>query len=71
MTKVKVKFLQDFRGRETDELFYKVGDVGEVEEIWLERLVQDKRVKVVPVRAPRQAKPKSVPKKRKSGGGAK
>ncbi len=28
---MKVKFLQDFRGRETHEVFYRAGDVGEIE----------------------------------------
>lgn len=28
---MKVKFLQDFRGRETHEVFYRAGDVAEIE----------------------------------------
>ena len=55
----KVKFLQDFRGVETGEVYYKKGDIGEVEDEWLERLVQDKRAVIVD-----EPKPKPKPKPR-------
>jgi hypothetical protein len=30
---MKIKFLQDFRGRETHEVFYQAGDVADIEPV--------------------------------------
>ena len=44
---IRVEFLQGFRGVETNEIHYKKGDIVEVPDEWIERLVADKRVKVL------------------------
>lgn len=30
---MKVKFLQDFRGRETNEIFYQAGDIADIDPV--------------------------------------
>lgn len=57
----KVKFLRDFRGVETGEVYYKKGETGEIEDKWLERLIQDKRAVIV-----NKPKPKPKPRKRRA-----
>jgi hypothetical protein len=42
----KIKFLQDFRGTETNEVFYKKDEVVDVSENTAERLVKDGRAVV-------------------------
>lgn len=43
----KVKFLQDFQGRETKEAFYHKDEVVEIADELVDRLVADKRVELV------------------------
>lgn len=56
----KVRFIQDFRGVETDEVYYKAGEFADVDDAWLERLIQDKRAVIVD-----EPKPKAKPRVRK------
>lgn len=42
-----VKFLQDFQGRETNEQFYKLGEVVDLPSHIADRLLTDKRVEPV------------------------
>lgn len=44
----KVKFLQDFQGRETREVFYKQGQVVELEDHIAQQLLADRRVELLP-----------------------
>lgn len=44
---MKVKFLQDFQGRETREAFYKQGQEVELPDNMAQRLVADGRARVV------------------------
>lgn len=46
---MKIKFLQDFRGRETNEQFFERGQVAEFEDGVASRLVADGRAEFVPV----------------------
>lgn len=46
MTK-KVKFLQDFQGKETREVFYKQGQEAELPDHLAEQLLADRRVELV------------------------
>lgn len=46
---MKIKFLQDFRGRETDEVFYKFGDEVDLPDGVATRLVNDGRAEFVKV----------------------
>lgn len=45
----KVKFLQDFQGRETKEVFYKAGQVADLSDELIDQLVKDKRVELVKI----------------------
>ncbi len=44
---IKVKFLEDYSGVETDNVAYRAGMTADVEYVWFERLIQDKRAVVV------------------------
>lgn len=43
----KIRFLQDFQGRETREQFYKKGDEVEIEDFLVDQLIADGRAEVV------------------------
>jgi hypothetical protein len=43
----KVKFLQDFQGRETSEIFYKLGQVADLPDHMTAILVADRRAELV------------------------
>lgn len=43
----KVKFLQDFQGKETKEVFYRKDEVAEVADELIDQLLADKRVELV------------------------
>jgi hypothetical protein len=43
----KVKFLQDFQGKETNEIFYKLGQVADLPDHMTAVLVADRRAEVV------------------------
>ncbi len=40
---MRLKFLTDFRGRETGEQFFKAGEVGDFEELQARKLIETKR----------------------------
>ena len=63
----KVKFIRGFRGVETGEVHYQAGDVAEVDDIWLERLIQDKRAVVVYEPKPKRQYKRKVKKEVKDG----
>ena len=44
---MKVQFLQDFRGRETNEAYYRRGDIVNLDEQIALRLIADGRAKAV------------------------
>lgn len=44
---MKVKFLQDFQGRETKEVFYRQGQEAELSDSVAQRLIADRRVVLV------------------------
>jgi hypothetical protein len=52
---MKIKFLSDFRGRETNEQFYQAGEVVELPLETAERLINDGRAERVEIEEP--AKP--------------
>ncbi len=57
---MKIKFLVDFRGRETGERYYRAGETVELEDETAQTLVSDGRAELV-VKSP-ISKPKSKPK---------
>ena len=48
----KIKFLQDFQGKETKEIFYKQGQEVELDDNLTSRLVQEGRAEYVQASAP-------------------
>ena len=44
---IKVMFREDYCGVETDNKAYKAGDIADIDDVWFERLIQDKRAVVV------------------------
>lgn len=51
----KVKFLQDFQGRETREVFYKQGQEVELDDHIAQQLLADRRVELVDYPKPKMA----------------
>lgn len=55
---MKIKFLHDFRGRETGEQYYTAGQVVEIDDQTAARLIADKRAEEV-----KDEQPEQTPKK--------
>lgn len=51
-----VEFLQDFRGRETNEAYYRKGDRVDLEDSIARRLIEDGRAKAVKYAANKHAR---------------
>ena len=49
---MKIKFLSDFRGRETGEQFFCAGQIAEVDVETAERLINDERAELIPSEIP-------------------
>ena len=62
VNRMKVKFLQDFQGRETHNIFYRLGEIVELERETAVLLIHDKRCEeVLPIESEQpelEAKPK-------------
>lgn len=55
---VRVKFLQDFRGKLTKERFYLTGEIAEFDGQVAQALLDEKRVTLAEVEETEEAKPK-------------
>ena len=53
---IRVMFLEDYSGIETDNKPVKRGDILEVDKIWFERLIADKRAVILPDMPTRKSK---------------
>jgi hypothetical protein len=65
---VKVRFLQDFRGKLTSEIFYLSGTVAEFEAATAQALLDEKRVELAEVSEETSDKPKPRRKKATDNG---
>lgn len=56
---MKVIFITDFQGVETNEMFFRRGDVAELDDDTAARLITDKRAEAVPDAQPEQEQRKA------------
>jgi len=53
---IRVMFTEDYSGVETDNKLVKRGDIVDINQVWFERLIADKRAVVMPDLKPRKSK---------------